>query len=68
MANAKPASAAPEEEVVPQEKPKANKKVADEGGPKIEFFGEGADKVKFTVDPKAKRMRVYANGLIITDY
>lgn len=67
MTNAKPASAAPEEEVVPQDKPKANKKEA-EGGPKIVFFGVGAEKVKFTVDPKAKRIRVYANGLIMTDY
>lgn len=67
MANAKPASAAPVEEVVPQEKPKATKKVAEDG-PKIEFFGEGAEKVKFTVDPKAKRIRVYAGGLIMTDY
>jgi hypothetical protein len=60
MANAKPASAAPED------KPKAPKKVPD--GPKIEYFGDGADKVKFTVDPKAKSVRVYANGLILTDY
>ena len=38
------------------------------GGPKVEYFGEGADKIKFTVDPKATRVRVYANGMILTDY
>lgn len=36
--------------------------------PEIQFFGEGADKVKFEVDPKAKLMRVYANGMILVDY
>ena len=68
MAKANPASAVPEEEVTPQEKPKAVKKTAEGGSAQIEFVGEGADKVKFTVDPKAKRVRVYANGLILTDY
>ena len=60
MANAKPATAAPEE------KPKDPKK--ETKGPKIEYYGEGADKIKFTVDPKATLVRVYANGMIVTDY
>ncbi len=36
--------------------------------PVIEYHGEGADKIKFTVDPKATRIRVHANGVILTDY
>lgn len=36
--------------------------------PSIELFGEGADKVKFEVDPKAKRIRVYNDGMILVDY
>lgn len=36
--------------------------------PNIEYFGEGADKVKFEVDPKAKRIRVYNDGMILVDY
>ncbi len=58
MANANPASAAPKPPKIPK----------DSGGPKIEYFGEGAEKIKFTVDPKATVIRVYANGLILTDY
>lgn len=60
MANANPASAAP------KKTPKAP--VEESKGPKIEYFGEGAEKIKFTVDPKATAIRVYANGLILTDY
>lgn len=36
--------------------------------PNIQFFGEGADKVKFDVDPKAKLIRVYSTGMVLTDY
>ncbi len=61
MANAIPASAAPK---------KTPKAPAEEskGGPKIEYFGEGAEKIKFTVDPKARGVRVFANGVVLTDY
>lgn len=59
MANANPASAAPKTPKVPAKEPE---------GPKIEYFGEGAEKIKFTVDPKAKTVRVHANGVILTDY
>jgi hypothetical protein len=59
VANANPASAAPKTPKVPAKEP---------GGPKIEYFGEGAEKIKFTVDPKAKTVRVHANGVILTDY
>jgi hypothetical protein len=60
VANANPASAAPK---------KTPKAPAEESkGPKIEYFGAGAEKVKFTVDPRATSIRVYANGLILTDY
>lgn len=36
--------------------------------PVIEYHGEGAEKIKFTVDPKASRIRVFANGCVLTDY
>lgn len=36
--------------------------------PVIEYYGEGADKVKFEVDQNAKRIRVYGNGTILVDY
>ena len=57
MANAIPASSAPKKE--PKVAPKS---------PNVEYIGEGAEKVKFTVDPKAKRTRVYASGVVVTDY
>lgn len=61
MADAIPASAAP------KKNPKAPA-VEPKDEPKIEYIGEGADKIKFTVDPRATRVRVLANGLILTDY
>ena len=36
--------------------------------PIIEFYGEGAKDVKFNIDQNATRIRVYATGLILTDY
>ena len=36
--------------------------------PIIEFYGEGAKDVEFTIDQNATRIRVYATGLILTDY
>jgi hypothetical protein len=41
---------------------------APANGPVIEYIGEGAEEVEFTVDPKATTIRVYANGIILTDY
>ena len=58
MANANPASSAPKPPKIPKES----------GGPKIEYIGEGAEKIKFSVDPKATVIRVYANGLIAVSY
>lgn len=53
----------------------ANKSQPNEGAdienkqePIIEFYGEGAEDVKFNIDPNAARIRVYATGLILTDY
>lgn len=57
MADAKPATLAPEKPV----KKESNK-------PEIQYFGDGADKVKFEIDPKAKLIRVYGNGVVLTDY
>lgn len=36
--------------------------------PKVEFYGEGAEQVKFTIDPKATRIRVFNHGLVLYDY
>ena len=33
-------------------------------GPPIEYIGEGADKVKFTINPKAVKYVVHANGMV----
>lgn len=55
MANAKPSR------LTDEPKDESNK-------PEIQYFGEGADKVKFEIDPKAKLIRVYANGTILVDY
>lgn len=41
---------------------------ANKQKPIIEYFGEGAEDVKFNVEPNATRIRVYATGLILTDY
>lgn len=48
--------------------PKAPAVESKDTKPVIEYHGEGAEKIKFTVDPKAARIRVYANGCILTDY
>jgi hypothetical protein len=52
----------------PATKVEVPKKSAKETKPEIQFFGEGADKVKFEVDPKAVLIRVYGNGIVLTDY
>lgn len=57
MADAKPSNLGLEE---PKKDPKAK--------PEIQYFGEGADKVKFTIDPKAKLIRVYGSGVVLVDY
>lgn len=61
MADAIPSSPAP------KKTPKAPA-VEPTGNANVEFIGEGADKIKFNVDPKATRIRVYANGVVLTDY
>ena len=54
----------------PANKPQPNDGVDIENKkePIIEFYGEGAEDVKFNIDPNATRIRVYATGLILTDY
>lgn len=59
MAKANPASS------TPAEKPKKETK-ADE--PQIEYYGEESWEVDFEVDPKAKLIRVYGNGMVLVDY
>lgn len=53
----------------PANKPQPNDAVeTEQNAPIIEYFGEGAEDVKFDIDPNATRIRVYASGLILTDY
>ena len=40
----------------------------DNQEPIIEFYGEGAKDVKFNIEPNATRIRVYADGRVLTDY
>jgi hypothetical protein len=57
VADAKPAS-----------KVETPKKSVKETKPEIQFFGEGADKIKFEVDQNARLIRVYGNGIVLVDY
>ena len=54
----------------PANKPQPNDEAETENknAPIIEFYGEGAEDVKFNIEPNATRIRVYATGLILTDY
>lgn len=52
----------------PANKPQPNEAETEQNEPIIEYFGEGATDVKFNIDPNATRIRVYATGLILTDY
>ena len=61
MANPNPVSAAPKKEL-------KEPKVVPQLPSNIEYIGVGAEKVKFTVDPRAKNIRVYADGRILVDY
>ena len=54
----------------PANKPQPNDGAETENKqePIVEFYGEGAEDVKFNIEPNATRIRVYATGLILTDY
>lgn len=54
----------------PANKPQLNDAAETENKqePIIEFYGEGAEDVKLNIDQNATRIRVYATGLILTDY
>lgn len=47
----------------PEVSPPAPKEVPK--GPRIDYFGEGARDVKFTINPKATRYQVYASGMVV---
>jgi hypothetical protein len=47
--------------------PKATPKAAQKAAPKVTYRGEGAEKVKFTLDPNAKNVVVHATGIITAD-
>lgn len=50
-------------------KPQPNEAETDsKKEPIIEYYGEGAKDVKLNIDPNATRIRVYADGRILTDY
>jgi hypothetical protein len=61
VANAIPVNSVPKKDPKEAVAPKETKA-------KIEYIGEGAEKVKFTIDPKATSIRVYPNGLVLVDY
>lgn len=61
MVKPDPVSAAPKKEL-------KEPKVVPQLPSNIEYIGVGAEKVKFTVDPRAKNIRVYADGRILVDY
>lgn len=54
----------------PANKPQSNESETEteKNEPIIEYFGEGAKDVEVNIDPNASRIRVYASGLILTDY
>ena len=55
----------------PANKPQPNEADTDNDNknePIIEYFGEGAEDVKFNIEPNATRIRVYSDGRILTDY
>ena len=53
----------------PENKPQPNEAETDnKQEPIIEYFGEGAQDVKFNIDPNATLIRVYSDGRILTDY
>ena len=53
----------------PANKPQPNETENDnKQEPIIEYFGEGAQDVKFNSDPNATLIRVYSDGRILTDY
>ena len=53
----------------PANKPQPNDTAeTEQNEPIIEFYGEGAKDVKFNIDPNATRLRVYADGRVLTDY
>lgn len=58
MADDKQPSPAPKKEVKPT--------VVDKAPSNVEFVGEGAEKIKFTPDPKAKLIRVNSSGIVQT--
>lgn len=63
MARANPANKSQSNDVGEIENNNNNKQE-----PIIEYFGEGAEDVKCDIEPNATRIRVYATGLILTDY
>lgn len=56
--------------VTPEETPVVPPVVAPQPntGPSIEYIGEGAEQVKFEINPKATAYRVYANGQILETF
>lgn len=63
MAPVKKISPAPKSEPVEAITPPADAVPAN-----VTFIGEGAEKIKFTVDPKAKKTVVYADGIVVSSY
>ena len=56
MAKANPVNLQPQAPVLP------------EGGPEIVYEGEGAEAVKFVINPRARKYVVKANGVILETF
>lgn len=50
----------------PAPKKEAKPTVVEKASTNVEYIGEGAEKIKFTQDPKAKLIRVNSNGIVQT--
>lgn len=55
----------PPAEVTPVVPPAAVEAPPKPKGPTVEFIGEGADNVIFSANPKAKHIKVFADGMVV---
>lgn len=46
----------------------ANDAPQETTGPVIQYFGEGAENVEFTIPEGASLIRVFSHGMVLVDY
>lgn len=51
-----------------KQQPQPDTQAPETNKPVIQYFGEGAENVKFEIDPRAVLIKVYADGRISVDY